>query len=178
MWRADWLKKTLMWGKTEDKRSCRGWDGGRALLTQWTWIWANSRRQWRTGKPGMLQSLGSQRVRHNLVTEQQQQQGPVLELLCPVNLWVSDYSLKYSMESFRDIRRMVTKCLLLISICLKSTMIKNKQYRESNTEHTEVAQSCLTLCDPMDCSPPGFSVHGIFQAWILEWVAISFSKRV
>ena len=41
---------------------------------------------------------------------------------------------------------------------------------------TEVAQSCLTLCDPMDCSPPGSSVHGIFQAWILEWVAVSFSR--
>ena len=41
----------------------------------------------------------------------------------------------------------------------------------------EVAQSCLTLCDPMDCSLPGFSIHGIFQARILEWVAISFSRR-
>ena len=39
-----------------------------------------------------------------------------------------------------------------------------------------VAQSCPTLCDPMDCSPPGSSVHEIFQARILEWVAISFSK--
>ena len=39
-----------------------------------------------------------------------------------------------------------------------------------------VAQSCPTLCDPMDCSPPGSSVHGIFQARILEWVAISFSR--
>ena len=38
------------------------------------------------------------------------------------------------------------------------------------------AQSCLTLCDPMDCSPPGSSVHGIFQAVILEWVTISFSR--
>ena len=37
------------------------------------------------------------------------------------------------------------------------------------------AQSCLTLCDPMDCSLPDSSVHGISQAWILEWVAISFS---
>ena len=37
-------------------------------------------------------------------------------------------------------------------------------------------QSCPTLCDPMDCSPPGFSVHGILQARILEWVAISFSR--
>ena len=39
-----------------------------------------------------------------------------------------------------------------------------------------VAQLCLTLCDPMDCSPPGFSVHRILQARILEWVAISFSR--
>ena len=36
---------------------------------------------------------------------------------------------------------------------------------------------CPTLCDPMDCSPPGSSIHGIFQAWRLEWVAISFSRR-
>ena len=41
---------------------------------------------------------------------------------------------------------------------------------------SEVAQSCLTLCDPRDCSLPGSSVHGIFQARVLEWVAISFSR--
>ena len=40
----------------------------------------------------------------------------------------------------------------------------------------EVAQSCPTLCDPMDCSPSGSSVHGIFQARVLEWVAISISR--
>ena len=39
-----------------------------------------------------------------------------------------------------------------------------------------VAQSCLTLCDPMDCSSPGFSIYGIFQARILEWVVIPFSR--
>ena len=38
------------------------------------------------------------------------------------------------------------------------------------------AQSCPTFCDPVDCSPPGFSVHGILQAGILEWVAMSSSK--
>ena len=43
-------------------------------------------------------------------------------------------------------------------------------------EESEVTQSCLTLCDPMDCSLPGSSVHGIFQARVLEWVAISFSR--
>ena len=41
---------------------------------------------------------------------------------------------------------------------------------------SEVAQSCLTLSDPMDCSLPGSSVHGIFQARVLEWGAISFSN--
>ena len=43
---------------------------------------------------------------------------------------------------------------------------------------SEVTQSCPTLSDPMDCSPPGSSVHGIFQARVLEWSAIGFSKEV
>ena len=47
--------------------------------------------------------------------------------------------------------------------------------RESESEG-QVAQSCPTLCDPVDCSPPGSSVHGILQARILEWVAISFTR--
>ena len=41
---------------------------------------------------------------------------------------------------------------------------------------SEVAQSCLTFSDPMDCSLPGSSVHGIFQARVLEWGAIAFSE--
>ena len=40
-----------------------------------------------------------------------------------------------------------------------------------------VTKSCLILCDPIDCSPPGFSVHGTSQARLLEWVAISYSRR-
>ena len=40
---------------------------------------------------------------------------------------------------------------------------------------SEVAQSCLTLSDPMSCSPPGSSIHGISQARVLEWVAVAFS---
>ena len=46
-------------------------------------------------------------------------------------------------------------------------------YMQSVSE-CEVTQSCPTLCDPVDCSPPGSSVHGILQTRILEWVAISF----
>ena len=43
-------------------------------------------------------------------------------------------------------------------------------------KESEVAQSCLTLCDPTDCSLPGSPIHGIFRARVLEWVAISFSR--
>ena len=48
--------------------------------------------------------------------------------------------------------------------------------KQGNDNDSEVAQSCPTLCDPMDSSQPSSSIHGIFQARILEWVAISFSR--
>ena len=48
----------------------RGWDGWMASPAQWTWIWVSSRSWWWTGKPGVLQSIGSQRVRHDWVAEQ------------------------------------------------------------------------------------------------------------
>ena len=47
----------------------RGRDGWMVSLTQWTWVWVNSRSCWWTGKPGMLQTMGSQRVRHDWATE-------------------------------------------------------------------------------------------------------------
>ena len=55
------------WGEGGDWE----WDGWMASLTQWTWVWASSGRWWWTGKPGVLQSMRSQRVGHDLVTEQQ-----------------------------------------------------------------------------------------------------------
>ena len=55
--------------------------------------------------------------------------------------------------------------------------IHSRRYVWINLRCCLVAQSCLTLCDPMDCSLPGSSVHGIFQGRLLEWVTISFSKR-
>ena len=68
-WKRPWCWERL---RARGERGDRGWDGWMASLTQWTWVWANSRRQWRTGKPGVLQFMGSQKVRHDLVTEQQQ----------------------------------------------------------------------------------------------------------
>ena len=71
--------------------------------------------------------------------------------------------------------------------CLQETHLKpsdtyrlkvgsEKRYSMQSEGESEAAQSCLTLCDPMDYSLPGSSVHGILQARILEWVAISFSR--
>ena len=49
-------------------------------------------------------------------------------------------------------------------------------FRILKESECDIAQSCLTLCETMDCSLRGFSVHGVFQAWVLEWIAISFSR--
>ena len=100
------LEKTLMLGKIEGKRrrGDREWDGRMALSTQWAWVWANSGRWWRTGKAGVLQSMGSQRVRHDWETEEQQQKnfhkdcpgGPVvmtpcfLYRGCRLDLWLGN----------------------------------------------------------------------------------------
>ena len=65
-WKRPWCCERLKAGGEGDDR---GWDGWMASLTQWTWVWVNWRSWWWTGKPGMLQSMGLQRVRHDLATE-------------------------------------------------------------------------------------------------------------
>ena len=65
-WKRPWCWERLKTGGEGDNR---GWDGWMTSLTRWTWVWASSRSWWWTGKPGALQSMGSQRIRHNWVTE-------------------------------------------------------------------------------------------------------------
>ena len=71
MQRADSFERPWCWerlragGEGDD----RGWDGWVASLTRWTWVWASSRSWWWTGRPSMLQSMGSQRIRHGWATE-------------------------------------------------------------------------------------------------------------
>ena len=69
--RADSLEKIWCWErlKAEGKGDNRGLDGWMASPTQWTWVWVSSRNWWWTGKPGVLQSMGSERVGHNWATE-------------------------------------------------------------------------------------------------------------
>ena len=67
-WKRPWCWERLKVGGEGDDRGCDGW---MASLARWTWVWVGSRNWWWTGKPGMLQSIGLQRVRHDWATEQQ-----------------------------------------------------------------------------------------------------------
>ena len=69
-WKRSWCWERLRAGGEGGNRGCNGW---MASSTQWTWVWTNSAKQWRTGRPGMLQSLWSKRARHDWAIEQQQQ---------------------------------------------------------------------------------------------------------
>ena len=92
-------------------------------------------------------------------------------------VWVGGYS-----DSIPRMKSIVLFCINLITSDMQMTpplWQKMKNWRASWwkwRKWSEVAQSCLTLWDPMDCSLPGSSVHGIFQARVLEWVAISLSR--
>ena len=68
-WKRLWCWERM---KAEREEANRGWDGWMASLIHWTSTWANSGRLWGTWKPGMLQSMGSWKVRHDLATEEQQ----------------------------------------------------------------------------------------------------------
>ena len=71
MWRADSFERPWCWAwlRAGGEGDDRGWDGWMVSPTQWTWVWVNSRSWWWTGRPGMLQSMGLQRVRHDWATE-------------------------------------------------------------------------------------------------------------
>ena len=65
-WKRPWCWERL---KVGGEGNDRGWDGWMASLTQWTWVWVSCRSWWWTGNPSVLQSIGSQRVRHDWATE-------------------------------------------------------------------------------------------------------------
>ena len=97
-----------------------------ASPTQWTWVWASSGSCWRTGNPGVLQSMGSQRAGHSWATELTWNDVCVCVCVCVYTKW----------------------------------------------SEVKVTQLCPTLCDPM-----GYTVLGILQARVLEWVAFSFPRE-
>ena len=81
MWRSDLLEKTLMLGNIEGRRIRvdRWWDGWMTSPTQWTWVWVNPGSWWWTGRSGVLQSMGSQRVGHDWATELKWSKGNIMD---------------------------------------------------------------------------------------------------
>ena len=84
-WNRPWCWEIL---KARGEGDDRRWDGWMASLIWWTWVWASSGSWWWTGKPGMLKSMGSQRVRHDWVTELKWTEG-LRYLLCKYLLTLS-----------------------------------------------------------------------------------------
>ena len=82
------------------------------------------------------------------------------------------YLNSYNLNSY--MRTLVWSLISSLGECMKKWVINDYQHSDSPL-YAKLLQSCPTLWDPIDCSPPGSSVHGIFQARILEWVALSFS---
>ena len=102
MQRTNSLEKTLMLENIEGRgrRDNRGWDGWMASLSWWTWVWVGSGSWWWTGKPGVLQSMGLQRVGHNWATEL-----TAIEFLFVKEWWTCQhclYSVLYLMEDIKN----------------------------------------------------------------------------
>ena len=72
----------------------------------------------------------------------------------------------------------ITKGIVRDNLVISSTERRSHQCSAAAAAAAKSLQSCPTLCDPMDCSLPGSSIHGIFQATVLEWGAIAFFLRV
>ena len=154
MRRANSLEKTLMLGKIEGrgKGDNRGWNGWTESLIQWTWVWASSGRQWRTEKSGVLKFMGSQRIRHDWVTEPQQHNSSRIlsfEDLFPVSSQLlkcsvtQDKSLRLSVPVFLSVKR---RCL---PSSLPDTLFWDSEYCGGACSYTSICL-CLqreTLCD-------------------------------
>ena len=87
-------------------------------------------------------------------------------------------------QSFSNLNTVLCESLFVVVVSLTKNLCRARLKAQmcgtlevdKMLKRSEVAQSCPTLCDPMDCSPPGSSIHGILQSRILERVAISFSN--
>ena len=128
-----------------------------------------------TEEPGVLQPMGLQRVRYDWAC----MHVPFMYLFS--HLLISVYAQRYSFSYF-ELKKKIGPCCTSWGSQFPSQELSPGYNSESSKSNTRppvkglVIQSCLTLCDPMECSTPGFSVHGILQAGILEWVAIPFSR--
>ena len=117
-----------------------------------------------TEEPGRLQSMGLQRVRHDWVTS--------LSLSGRYYKCQNNHQIKTHMTQKLELSEMKSKRIMI-------TMLKTSKgtfFLHPSDVYVRGFLLYPTLCNPIDCSLPGFSVHGIIQAIVLEWIAISFSR--
>ena len=155
------------------------------LHAMWeTWVWSldwedplekgtathSSILAWRiprTGKPGRLQSMGSQRVGHDWATFTTVTKTVGLGVALR---WLFDF---YISQGLKRVHNRKDKLTVQTMNILKEIHAHTNKYAAAAAKSL---QSCPTLCDPIDGSPPGSTIPGILQARTLEWVAISFSN--
>ena len=116
-----WCLERLKGGGEGDDR---GWDGWMASLTQWTWVWASPGRWWRTGKLGLLQSMGSQRVGHDWVTEQPSPSQGLRPKPWPVRRWELHVLLFCHLDHWYQ-KLILSSYLKIVSLCGKSYPISD-----------------------------------------------------
>ena len=170
------LKRPWCWErlKAGGKGDDRGWDGWMASVTRWTWVWVGSRSWWWTGRPGVLQSMGSQRFRHDWATGLNWTmcfltfvfQSPIMKRTS-----FGGVSSRMSWSSRRS------HCLMhfyMISLFLSPRqavevvrtdidqfpwLIYGNTVSVMLLQFSSVAQLCLTLCHTVDYSMAGLPVH-------------------
>ena len=165
-----WCWERLRAGEVDDRVQ----DNWMASPIQWTWVWANSEGWWWIGKPGVLQSVVSQRVRHNWAAEQQQHYSFSKTVS---NFVYGKYFLLLGSEIMKCIKSYQTQFPWASGKCDCSLPIRGWEVSHALLPACGLSYfSHVRLCDPVDSSPPGFSVHRILQKRILEWVALSSSR--
>ena len=131
----DWRERFWQRLKAEGEGDDRGWDGWMASPTQWTWVWVNSENWWLTGKPGVLQSMGLQRVRHNWATE-----------LKPLNFHcVSLSSICYYTISWRDLKKYIW---IRLTPCLKSCIVSSHTWNKIQSPYFNLAWPLISPPSP------------------------------
>ena len=91
-WKRTWCWERLRAGGEEGDRK---WDDWMASQTQWTWVWVNSGSWWWTGRPGVLQFMGSQRVRHNWATELTEVRNQGFKVVFISKCWILEINLNW-----------------------------------------------------------------------------------
>ena len=137
----------------------RGWDGWMASLTQWTWVWVSSGSWWWTGRPGVLQSMGSQGVRHDWATELNWIE--LLMRLVSFPVLVEHFLSSSSMKLlFNFAHFSIGLFVFSLFICTSSTY--------------SLDLSILSFCQVLICALPFHSLNGIF--WWTEFLNFNLLK--